>query len=154
MPLYFYVYWMDGIMVTSYFYVQQLPRLCKCEVYLRQYLWDIKISPLQIRNTKPHKNLTFESPKQLNASSVSSNLLDFATIGKCFVCLKQLNCSQFIGFKKCDDEFAQKSRGELGWPAGNKQATKFAVKFAANFQLSVSLIDLGIYLSFLLRFGL
>jgi hypothetical protein len=41
----------------------------------------------------------------------------------------------------------QKWRGELGWHAGNKQATKFA----ANFQLSISLIDLGIFLSFLLR---
>jgi hypothetical protein len=40
----------------------------------------------------------------------------------------------------------QKWRGELGWPAGKKQATKFA----ANFQLFISLIDLGIYLSFLL----
>jgi hypothetical protein len=32
----------------------------------------------------------------------------------------------------------QKWRGELGWPAGNKQATKFAVSL-------LSLIDLGIF---------
>jgi hypothetical protein len=49
------------------------------------------------------------------------------------------------GLKKGDDEFAQKWQGKLGWPASNKQTTKFA----ANFQLFVSLIDLGIYLSFL-----
>jgi hypothetical protein len=45
--------------------------------------------------------------------------------------------------KEGDDDFwlprLRKWRGELGWPAGNKQATKFA----ANFQL----FDLGIYLS-------
>jgi predicted permease len=38
-------------------------------------------------------------------------------------------------------------RGKLGCHAGNKQATKFA----ANFQLSISLINLGIFLSFLLQ---